>query len=81
MKTLTNGMLLIFLAVALSGCASSLKKRAAFDLNCPQDRLMVTDIDFYTKGVSGCGQRATYIHHGWVWIANSPNNQILMENK
>lgn len=45
-------------------------KRASFDLNCPQNNLsttMLNSSEFGTAvGVTGCGQRATYIVQGSV---------------
>jgi hypothetical protein len=51
------------LALLTSGCAgmSNLKKRAAFDMQCPQDQLVVTELGNTTYGVEGCGQRGTYV--------------------
>lgn len=48
----------------LSGCGASLDKlvkRAEFDLDCPQNALEVIDLGELTKGVKGCGKRATYV--------------------
>jgi hypothetical protein len=63
----------------LVGCApiGPLLNRAAFDLDCTRNKLSVVDLDTNTKGVQGCGRRATYI---WscgakqicVWVLNSP---------
>ena len=38
-----------------------LLKRAAFDLNCTKDELSVTKLDARTRGVRGCGHKATYV--------------------
>ncbi len=64
-------------AVAL-GCApiGKLRTRAAFDLDCKEAELEVVDLDDVTKGVRGCGRKATYI---WVcaqgstcaWVMNT----------
>jgi len=49
----------------VSACGAAAKERlvtrAAFDLNCPKEDLQVVVIDGRTRGVSGCGQRATYV--------------------
>jgi len=52
----------------------SLRSRAAFDLQCPQTELNVSELDMSTAGVEGCGQRGTYIfnHTANVWVLNSP---------
>jgi hypothetical protein len=61
---------------ALLGCATSqgmqdnVRRRAAFDLNCPQDQLQVVEIESPANtnlgalgswGVRGCGRQATYV--------------------
>ena len=47
------------------GCAHAastdqLLKRAAFDLDCAPEKLTVVEIDPRTRGVKGCGLRASY---------------------
>lgn len=41
---------------------SSLRTRAALDLKCPEERLVIQQVDEATRGVSGCGKRATYLN-------------------
>jgi hypothetical protein len=56
-------------ASLLSGCvvgghgasAEALTRRAAFDLNCDASQLVYQPIDSRTRGVAGCGRRATYV--------------------
>jgi hypothetical protein len=43
---------------------SVVKKRAAFDLNCPAQSLAVTELGRRTFGVRGCGKQATYLTTG-----------------
>ncbi len=64
--------------MVLSGCATIINGRpevvtwqeglmstASFQLNCPRSKLDVVDLGGGEKaGVSGCGQRATYIYVG-----------------
>lgn len=60
--------------VLASGCATSggtkdaLLKRAPFDLDCPAEKLQITELgklqSSITYGVKGCGSRATYIVQG-----------------
>jgi hypothetical protein len=38
-----------------------LRARAAYDLDCPQSKIKTVELDERTRGVSGCGQRATYV--------------------
>ncbi len=62
----------LLFAVTLVGCGSSLeslKKRAAFDLECPAEQLVISDLGDETKGVAGCGRKATYIHRD-TWLQN-----------
>lgn len=60
-------MMRSWLAVALLtlGCASAsedqLRARAAYDMECKQDRLYIIELDDRTRGVQGCGQKATYV--------------------
>ena len=58
----------VFIAFGLVGCASTMKsvtmKRAAFDLNCPQEKLIIQELASRTWGVRGCGKRATYLTEG-----------------
>lgn len=69
-------ILAIALAGLLSGCVTieeQLKKRAAFDLDCPQNEIEITEIEYYaTYGVTGCQTRATYLHSpNGTWVLNS----------
>jgi hypothetical protein len=54
-------------ALLLTACAGEeeefpeLRARAAFDLDCPRKKIHVVEIDDRTKGVTGCGERATYV--------------------
>jgi hypothetical protein len=43
---------------------SVVKKRAAFDLNCPAQSLAVSEIGNRTFGVRGCDKQATYLATG-----------------
>jgi hypothetical protein len=38
-----------------------LRKRAAFDLHCPAEKIELSKLAFRTGGVQGCGRQATYI--------------------
>ncbi|MGH7438608.1 MAG: hypothetical protein ACRENE_23210 [Polyangiaceae bacterium] len=40
---------------------AALKGRASFDFDCPKSQIKTVTIDDRTKGVSGCGHRATYV--------------------
>lgn len=67
-----------------SGCGApveNLVTRAQFDLDCPERELRVHTLDDKTRGVTGCGKRATYIEMcdmtgmgpiNCRWVLNSP---------
>jgi hypothetical protein len=64
---------------ALGGCGAGLgqlKTRAAVDLECPADSLVLSAIDPATRRVSGCGKEAIYVEqfndarHA-TWLLNS----------
>jgi hypothetical protein len=64
------------LLTMLCGCGPSegaLRTRAAFDMQCPADQVQITELARYTRGVSGCGKRGTYIVNANTleWILNS----------
>lgn len=48
-------------ACAMNATASQLVKRASFDLDCAEKELEVVELDPRTRGVRGCGRRATYV--------------------
>ncbi len=61
-------LLLVFCAIAiLPACATGrattaqIQKRASFDLDCSVNKLTVVKLDDRTRGVRGCGKRATYV--------------------
>lgn len=47
----------------MGATGQQLRARAAFDLRCPEPDLQVTELDKRTRGITGCGQRATYVEH------------------
>jgi hypothetical protein len=74
-------------ALLLVGCAGArerirgdLRKRAAFDLQCPEEQIQLTELgDFWTQGATGCGRRATYIRTSDAWVLNSPTDEQLKQ--
>jgi hypothetical protein len=55
-----------------------LHTRASFDFDCPASQIHTVSIDDRTKGVSGCGQKATYVRScegrmatGCTWVLNA----------
>jgi len=65
--------------VACGATEDQLRARAAFDMRCNAESLRVVTIDNRTKGVEGCGQRATYVEQcndpinqtGCTWVMNN----------
>jgi hypothetical protein len=50
----------------------SLQTRAAFELDCPKEKLSIEPLDNWSvKGVSGCGKRAVYVYINGQWLRNS----------
>jgi hypothetical protein len=48
----------------ISGCGATtdqLAARASFDLGCPKEKLDIVRLDDRTRGVTGCGQKVTYV--------------------
>ena len=78
------GVLFLFALFACGASAEQLQTRAAFDLNCPAQQISVIELDGRTRGVTGCGQRATYVEscdrvdgygkHGCTWVLNDARN-------
>src|SRR4051812_28677873 len=64
----------VLIASALAGCSSAareqLRSRAEFDLQCPMDQLSLVSLGENSKGVIGCGKRATYVLTPSGWIMN-----------
>jgi len=79
-------LLLPAAALALPACAPTghLMNRASFDLDCSRDKLKIVDLDVNTKGVKGCGRRATYVwscgrNQTCAWVMNSPQGESAPE--
>ena len=74
-------------ALLLVGCAGArerirgdLLKRAAFDLQCPEEQIQLTELGgFTTQGATGCGKRATYVRGNVSWVLNSPTDEQLKQ--
>ena len=60
--------LLLIAVVFVLGCTHTevrtVRKRAAFDLACPTEQVVVQEIGPETYGARGCGKRATYLTTG-----------------
>ena len=78
---------LLAATLLLAGCSTGasleqLRTRAAFDFDCPRDKLTVAHVDRDVEGVPGGGRRRTYIQdcehedgfgvrRGCTWIVNA----------
>jgi hypothetical protein len=50
-------------------------QRVSFDFGCPIDALTVTEFSELSRGVTGCGKRATYARRGNIgddWVIDTP---------
>src|SRR4051794_27457419 len=64
------------LATSKEGFVSSELKRASFDMDCPQEKLDVVELEggaySAVMGVTGCGRKATYKYINRVgWVAQT----------
>lgn len=66
------------------GCVwmNDVRKRASFELDCEVGQLTVEALDSRTRGVSGCGHRATYVmspaatrEQAVVWLLNGSSSR------
>ena len=70
---------LLLIAAVTQGCFHNMPdfddhdrggiERAAFEMDCPEDQLQVTDLGRDTVGVTGCGKKTVYkwlVGTGWV---------------
>lgn len=53
-------------------------KRAAYELECPEPQLQLTDLGDSAVGVAGCGKKAIY---KWAYGAGWVNNSASEESK
>jgi hypothetical protein len=72
-----SGGVLLVLAIGCSAAlnhAELLRKRASFDLECPDNDLAIQETGRNSAAVSGCGNRAAYVWDGVknAWIASTP---------
>jgi len=59
MRLLALCILTPFLYACASG-SGTVKERAVFDLECPEDKIEVTFLSGTSYGATGCGKKATY---------------------
>ncbi len=51
-------------------------KRAAFELQCPEEQLQLVELGDGTVGVTGCGRRAVYKHSMVGWLNNTGGEDV-----
>lgn len=68
MEYLTRRPICVGILVLLSGCASTMKQtaldKAAFDLDCPKEKIEIVELGYRSYGASGCGDRISYEMEG-----------------
>lgn len=64
----------LVLILFASGCAGAVAERAAFDLQCPQAQIEVTEISAMSAvyGARGCGRQTTYVIRNGQVLMNAP---------
>jgi hypothetical protein len=74
--------LAFILGSALSACASAsaaakVRPRAAFDLQCTEDKVQITAIrEGYEYGARGCGKQGAYVFRDGEAVLNSPISPV-----
>jgi len=84
MNDFTRCVLVVALLLAAAGCfpasQDTLRTRAAFDFQCAEAALRLTELDSGAAangqgavfGVEGCGHRGTYVTaNGSTWVRNT----------
>ncbi len=73
----------MFLISWLASCGATKKQlieRASFDFNCPPEHIQVIKLDSKTRGVTACGQQATYVQmcdgSSCTWVLNSNSSPV-----
>ena len=54
----------------------TVKKQAAFDLQCPEAQIQVVGISSTSFGASGCGRRASYVPESYHCRPDQPESTI-----
>lgn len=58
----------------------ALQTRAAFELDCPKEKLSIEPLDNWSvKGVSGCGKKVVYVYIGSQWLRNSGGQDVAIQ--
>ena len=82
-------ILLVFLGVHVSACASTynaerkedLKRRAEFDFHCPTTQLEMIPLSYESNivasmGVRGCQKQGVYVLRAGTWILNTDDRSM-----
>jgi hypothetical protein len=87
----SGGIVLAALLACTGASDDQLRARSAFDLQCPDSQLKITEIDDKTRGVTGCGQRVTYVEscdgpadsmaRECTWVLNSDSRPVEPKKK
>ncbi len=94
MRGMKSSGLLACAALGLLACGATeeqLRARAAYDMDCSKDSLHIVEIDDRTRGVTGCGQKATYVEscgstdgyggkHDCTWVQNTDSKRVQSED-
>lgn len=84
------GALVLAALLACGATEDQLRTRSAFDLNCPAEQLSITFIDGMTRGVTGCGQRVTYVQvcdgppslgRSCTWVLNTEGRPAVSQDR
>ncbi len=74
----------VLAATVVTGCvvgcggptdAQMLLTRASYDMQCPEAKLSVTELNTQTRGVRGCAKQATYVYTPSGWVMNSADKK------
>jgi len=83
-----RGALLLIALIGAGACGgadvnvdvATVKTRASFDLNCPEDEVRGRWLDDNTLGVTACGKRATYVKECHSNVTTSPLAAAMSED-
>jgi hypothetical protein len=68
-------LLIGFASCVMPASESQLRTRAAFDMSCTEPQVQIVKLDSRTRGVSGCGRKATYVEtcdqSSCTWVQNT----------
>ena len=64
---------LILTAACFLGCidTNGARVRAAYDFNCSEDKIAMTELSRTQVGAEGCGHRGVYVYTQSGWVLNA----------